>query len=87
ALAPKDLGGEGLAPEEVLVVAPEERIGGLLALKEEYGLPLEDGRERALAETEDGERALALLNPFPTGRDLLALGFAALGRRALRLGL
>ncbi|GAB5603444.1 hypothetical protein FJNA_19700 [Thermus sp. FJN-A] len=87
ALAPKDLGGEGLAPEEVLVVAPEERIGGLLALKEEYGLPLEDGRERALAETEDGERVLALLNPFPTGRDLLALGFAALGRRALRLGL
>ncbi|WP_241374103.1 hypothetical protein [Thermus arciformis] len=87
ALAPKDLGGEGLAPEEVLVVAPEERIGGLLLLKEEYGLPLEDGRERALADTEDGEKVLALLSPFPTGRDLLALGFSALGRRALRLGL
>jgi hypothetical protein len=87
ALAPREQGGEGLAPEEVLVVAPEERIGGLLLLKEEYGLPLEDGRERALAETEEGERVLALLSPFPTGRDLLALGFAALGRRALRLGL
>ncbi len=87
ALAPRELGGEGLAPEEVLVVAPEERIGGLLLLKEEYGLPLEDGRERALAETEDGEKVLALLSPFPSGRDLLALGFSALGRRALRLGL
>ncbi len=87
ALAPREAGGEGLAPEEVLVVAPEERIGGLLLLKEEYGLPLEDGRERALAETEEGERVLALLNPFPSGRDLLALGFSALGRRALRLGL
>jgi len=87
ALAPKALGGEGLAPEDVLVVAPPERIGGLMLLKDEYGLPLEDGRERALAETEEGERVLALLNPFPTGRDLLALGFSALGRKALRLGL
>ncbi|GAA6755790.1 hypothetical protein Thermus77420_12660 [Thermus thalpophilus] len=87
ALAPKALGGEGLAPEEVLVVAPEGRIPGLLLLKDEYGLPLVDGRERALADTEEGERVLALLNPFPTGRDLLALGFSALGRRALRLGL
>ena len=33
------------------------------------------------------ERVFALLNPFPTGRDLLALGFSALGRKALRLGL
>ncbi len=87
ALAPRELGGEGLDPWEVLVVAPEERIPGLLLLKEEYGLPLYDGREQALGETEAGERVLALLNPFPTGRDLLALGFAALGRRALRLGL
>ncbi|GLV47741.1 hypothetical protein TJA_09080 [Thermus sp. LT1-2-5] len=87
ALAPRALGGEGLAPEEVLVVAPEGRIPGLLLLKDEYGLPLVDGRERALADTEEGERVLALLNPFPTGRDLLALGFSALGRRALRLGL
>lgn len=38
--------------------------------------------ERALADTEEGERVLALLNPFPTGRDLLALGFSALGRKA-----
>jgi len=87
ALAPKALGGEGLTPEEVLVVAPEDRIPGLLLLKEEYGLPLEDGRERSLAETEEGERVLALLSPYPTGRDLLALGFARLGRKALRLGL
>jgi len=87
ALAPKALGGEGLRPEEVFVVAPEDRIGGLLLLKEEYGLPLEDGRERSLVETEEGERVLSLLNPFPSGRDLLALGFPALGRRALRLGL
>lgn len=87
ALAPRELGGEGLDPWEVLVVAPEERIPGLLLLKEEYGLPLYDGREQALTDTEDGERVLALLNPFPTGRDLLALGFSALGRRALRLGL
>ena len=87
ALAPKALGGEGLDPWEVLVVAPEERIGGLLLLKDEYGLPLYDGRERALADTEEGERVLALVNPFPTGRDLLALGFPALGRKALRLGL
>ena len=87
ALAPRDLGGEGLRPEEVLIVAPEDRIPGLLLLKEEYGLPLEDGRERSLAETEEGERVLALLSPYPTGRDLLALGFSALGRRALRLGL
>lgn len=87
ALAPREMGGEGLDPWEVLVVAPEERIGGLLLLKDEYGLPLYDGRERALGETEEGERVLALLNPFPTGRDLLALGFAALGRKALRLGL
>jgi hypothetical protein len=87
ALAPRALGGEGLAPEEVLVVAPEDRIPGLLLLKEEYGLPLEDGRERSLAETEEGERVLALLSPYPTGRDLLALGFARLGRKALRLGL
>lgn len=87
ALAPRALGGEGLSPEEILVVAPEGRIGGLLLLQEEYGLPLSDGRERALAEGEEGERVLALLNPVPTGRDLLALGFTALGRRALRLGL
>ncbi|GAA5335589.1 MULTISPECIES: PD-(D/E)XK nuclease family protein [Thermus] len=87
ALAPKELGGEGLSPEDILVVAPEGRIPGLLLLKEEYGLPLVDGRERALADTEDGERVLALLNPFPTGRDLLALGFPRLGRKALRLGL
>ncbi|WP_117237437.1 PD-(D/E)XK nuclease family protein [Thermus sediminis] len=87
ALAPRSLGGEGLGPEEVLIVAPEDRIPGLLLLKEEYGLPLEDGRERALAETEAGERVLALLSPYPTGRDLLALGFSTLGRRALRLGL
>ncbi|GGM97042.1 hypothetical protein GCM10007092_08380 [Thermus composti] len=87
ALAPKDLGGEGLRPEEVLVVAPEARIPGLLLLKEEFGLPLWDGRERSLGETEEGARLLALLNPFPTGRDLLALGFSALGRKALRLGL
>ncbi|APD08844.1 PD-(D/E)XK nuclease family protein [Thermus brockianus] len=87
ALAPKELGGEGLSPEEILVVAPEGRIPGLLVLKEEYGLPLVDGRERALADTEEGERVLALLNPFPTGRDLLALGFSHLGRKALRLGL
>ncbi len=87
ALAPRDLGGEGLRPEEVLIVAPEDRIPGLLLLKEEYGLPLEDGRERSLADTEEGERVLALLSPYPTGRDLLALGFSALGRKALRLGL
>ncbi|MFN4231490.1 hypothetical protein [Thermus sp.] len=87
ALAPKEMDGEGLDPWEVLVVAPEERIGGLLLLKDEYGLPLYDGRERALADTEEGERVLALLNPFPTGRDLLALGFSTLGRKALRLGL
>ncbi|GAA5338048.1 PD-(D/E)XK nuclease family protein [Thermus antranikianii] len=87
ALVPREMGGEGLDPWEVLVVAPEERIGGLLLLKDEYGLPLFDGRERALADTEEGERVLALLNPYPTGRDLLVLGFSRLGRKALRLGL
>ncbi|WP_234553748.1 hypothetical protein [Thermus caliditerrae] len=87
ALAPRALGGEGLDPFAVMVVAPEDRIPGFLLLGDEYGLPLYDGRERALADTEEGERVLALLNPFPTGRDLLALGFAALGRKALRLGL
>ncbi|RTH20379.1 hypothetical protein CSW41_02510 [Thermus scotoductus] len=87
ALASRDLGGEGLDPFEVMVVAPEDRIPGLLLFQDEYGLPLYDGREGALADTEEGERVLALLNPMPTGRDLLALGFSALGRRALRLGL
>jgi ATP-dependent helicase/nuclease subunit B len=87
ALAPRELGGEGLDPFEVLVVAPEERIPGLLLLKEEYGLPLFDGREAALSALEGGERLLALLNPHPTGADLLLLGFEALGRKALRLGL
>ncbi|TBH17245.1 hypothetical protein [Thermus thermamylovorans] len=87
ALAPRALGGESLDPFAVLVVAPEDRIPGLLLLGDEYGLPLHDGREGVLADTEEGERVLALLNPFPTGRDLLALGFADLGRRALRLGL
>lgn len=87
ALAPRALGGEGLDPFEVMVVAPEERIPGLLLLKEEYGLPLFDGREGALSALEGGERLLALLNPHPTGADLLLLGFEALGRKALRLGL
>ncbi len=86
ALAPKDLGGEGLDPSEVLVVAPEGRIPGVLLLGEEYGLPLWDGRQRALGRTEAGMRLLALLNPVPTGSDLLLLGFSALGRAALRRG-
>ncbi|RTI61483.1 hypothetical protein CSW14_00630, partial [Thermus scotoductus] len=52
AWASRDLGGEGLDPFEVMVVAPEDRIPGLLLFQDEYGLPLYDGREEALADTE-----------------------------------
>ncbi len=82
---------EGLGLGEVYLVAPEDRIPGLLRLGEEYGLPLEDGRYRGLGETEAGERLLALLHPRPSGGEVLAVAWPEavlpLGLRALKEGL
>ena len=82
----KDL-AEGVSPFDLLVVAPEGLIPGLLALGEEAGVPLSDGRPGQLLTPP----LQALLSEHPTGLDLIALtpllpGLGDLGRRMVALG-
>lgn len=78
---------QGISPFDLLVVAPEGLIPGLLALGEEAGVPLADGRPGRLLTP----LLQALLAEHPTGPDLIALsrllpGLGDLGRRMMSLG-
>lgn len=78
---------KGVSPFDLLVVAPEGLIPGLLALGEEAGVPLADGRPGRLLTP----LLQALLSEHPTGLDLIALtpllpGLGDLGRKMVAWG-
>ncbi len=70
----KDL-AEGIEPLDLAVVLPEREIKALLALADEYGVPMMDETPKALADTLAGSVLLDLLElpDYPTASRLLAI--------------
>lgn len=81
---------QGLSPAEMAVIAPRGQIPGLLALGQEYGVPLADHAPITAADTPQGRLLLALLElpDHPRPAQLLEIPeLADLGRLALEQGL
>ena len=80
---------EGRSAQDLAVIAPTRDIPALVALADEYGVPLADETPTALAETPFGRRLLDLLTlaSTPTAVKLLAIPeLEPLGRAALGAG-
>ena len=80
---------EGRAAKDIAVIAPPRDIPPLLALAEEYGVPLADETPTALADTPVGRRLIDLLTlaQTPTAEKLLVIPeLEALGRAAMEAG-
>lgn len=85
----KDL-AEGQNPLSLAIIAPQRRIPALLALADEYGVPLADETPKALSDTLPGRLLLELLElpDYPTASRLLAIPeLAPLANAALARGL
>ncbi|HET9026044.1 MAG TPA: hypothetical protein VFN07_00755 [Trueperaceae bacterium] len=85
----QDLFGQGMAPLDVAIVAPAARARALVALAEEYGVPLMDETPLALADEGQGRVLVDLLElpEMPTPTRLLAVpALEELGRLALEAG-
>ena len=84
----RDLAG-GFVAQDLAVIAPARDIPALLALADEYGVPLADETPSALADTPFGRRLVDLLTlaSTPTAVKLLAIPeLEPLGRAALAAG-
>lgn len=71
----RDLLEGGLTPLQLAVVTPPERARALVALAEEYGLPLMDESPLALVDRPEGQRLVSLLElvEHPTPARLMAV--------------
>ncbi len=85
----QDLFGDGMEPLDLAIVAPPGRARALVALAEEYGVPLMDETPLALADEGPGRALVDLLElpELPTPTRLLAVTeLAELGRLTLEAG-
>lgn len=85
----RDLAQEGIEALDLAIIAPSGRAPAIVALADEYGVPIMDETPIALADTPAGRVLLDLIElvEFPTASRLLAVpDLAELAAAALSLG-